>query len=488
MLIDNKKTEELINQGYESNDLDYKEEFNKDSIGDWMELAKDVYGISNFGGGYIVIGVEDGTFKKKGLDVNFHLDSTEIKQKVSKWVTGNIRLEFIEHTKKIEGIDKKFGIICIEGSLGSLIIPNTNGDYVKADGRKKTAFVNNVVYIRKDSSTSPASGEDYWKIFWELEKRTAETLGSTGVPLEILSELKRKASPAKIEEVLWFNLFPVNEIPDNIYSATTDYRYPLEIYNIIKENRAFLLEDGKVYSFSKFDSSNSLTPCTNGIFFVEKTSDWLRDLVKQKKLIKLLNYNLKALCRSKNLYYDSRKDRYYVQYYVGGLVPEIKWKPYKSTSIRELVHFKYGKNGNLLWCEHFGARIKFIILAQIPYLLIEPIRVLTRDGKNPLDKNRNTRVSTAHNRFYHNNTYLYDMKLCLHILAGNREEILMGDNSAKVGVSVVSLNSKVAFGINGDVHTGGDFLDNLKSEPLDYIIHEDDSESDNPLTEDPIQE
>ena len=50
-------SQELICKGIESPDLDYKESFN-DSTKDWMEIAKDVYGMSNYGGGYIVFGVQ----------------------------------------------------------------------------------------------------------------------------------------------------------------------------------------------------------------------------------------------------------------------------------------------------------------------------------------------------------------------------------------------------------------------------------------------
>ena len=58
--------DELIHRGFESDNLDYKETFD-DSTGAWMEVAKDIYALSNFGGGYIVLGVQDGTFKPVGL-------------------------------------------------------------------------------------------------------------------------------------------------------------------------------------------------------------------------------------------------------------------------------------------------------------------------------------------------------------------------------------------------------------------------------------
>jgi len=64
--IDGDVAEKLINTGYELPELDYKEKFD-DTTGSWMELAKDVYGMANYGGGFVVLGVKDGSFEVIGL-------------------------------------------------------------------------------------------------------------------------------------------------------------------------------------------------------------------------------------------------------------------------------------------------------------------------------------------------------------------------------------------------------------------------------------
>jgi hypothetical protein len=76
------------------------------------------------------------------------------------------------------------------------------------------------------------------------------------------------------------------------------------------------------------------------------------------------------------------------------------------------------------------------------------------------------------------------MKLWLHILAGNRKEIHMGYGSSRITVSVLSIYSKVNFGIFDDQHTSEDFLDSLKSEPFEYVVEDEEEEEEgNPLTE-----
>jgi len=501
MELGSELADELVCRGFESPNLDYKLEFDG-STRAWMELAKDIYGMANYGGGYIVIGVEDGTFSPVGLDETFHIDAQVWADKVSKWASGKANLSYTEYVANVKGRKRKFPIIYVHGSIGSLIIPTVDGSYTTEGGEKKLAFKQGVIYSRKNTSTVPALGNDFWQLFWSLLRRTAESVGSVGTPLEVISALSRKAEPDVVEETLWFNLFPVVELPDLIHSADTDFREAKDIYAYIKNEMgssgsydipSFLLEDKKIYSFSPLDESNPLNLCvtakSQGFFTNKEASEstsipielWLKNSTKHQKLIKLLNFNLKDLCRKKRFFYG-KHDRYYIRYR-GGQVPQVTWKPYKSTSTRQLVYLRLDKNGSLSYCEHFAGRLRFIILGEGVYLVIEPTRVLTEDGVNPLDQKRNVRISTKQNFFYHNNNYLYDMKLWLHILAGNRKEIHLGHGKGRITVSVLSINSKVNFGILEDQHTSGDFLDSLKTEPLEYMISYKEEEEYNPLTE-----
>ena len=129
-----------------------------------------------------------------------------------------------------------------------------------------------------------------------------------------------------------------------------------------------------------------------------------------------------------------------------------------------------------------------MILGTGIYLLIEPIRVLTADGKTPLDQYHNVRISTKESFHYHNNNYLYDMKLWLHILAGNSQELHLGIEPNRIIISVLPVNTKASFGILEDQYTSEDFLDELKSEPFEYAISSEESEEDNPLTDTSLEE
>jgi len=486
--------EELIGRGFESPDLDYKQDFD-DSTEAWMELAKDIFGMSNFGGGYVVFGVKDGTFEPVGLDESFQKDTQDWIDRISKWITGRVSISYLEHVTKISGVNRKFPILRVHGSVGSLVVPKVDGRYVTRSGSDKIAFRQGVIYTRRGTSTVSATGEEFWHLFWALMSRTAGKEGASGTPLEVISALSKKAEPDIVEETLWFNLFPVIELPDFIYVANTEYRDPKEIYDQINselkdqdiDTPSFFLGDRKIYSFSPFDENNPLSLCITSKDAAIPTKKWLDDKTQQQRLVMLMNYNLKDLCRRKGFFHDRRRDRFFMKYY-GGPVPEITWKPYQKTSTRQLVYLRLNPQGQLLYCEHFAGRMRFIILGNGIYLVIEPIRVLTEDGQRALDQRRNVRISTKRNFFYHNNNYLYDMKLWLHILAGNRKEIILGNNSGRILVSVLPITSKTNFGVLDDQYTSEDFLDSLKSEPFEYTISYEETEEDNPLTETPLEE
>jgi hypothetical protein len=510
MALNSELADELIHKGFESPELDFKIAFDG-SIRAWMELTKDVCGMANYGGGYIVIGVEDGTYTPVGLNLDFHRDVQEWVDKISRWVTGSLNISYLEFIQEIGGERRKFPILKVHGSVGSFIIPKIEGKYTLPSGEEGYSFRQGILYTRSATSTIAASGNEYWELFWSLSRRTAAKLGSVGTPLEVILALSKKAEPDLVEETLWFNMFPVVEIPDNIYAGNTELRSASEVYATIEkladnkgieyeETPSFLLEDKKIYSFSPLDESNLLSLCVNitrKLFDSDATSDieviptkdWLTDESKQQKLVKLLNYNLKELCWKKGFYYDNRKDRYYRKYY-GGRIPEIVWKPYKKTTTRQLVYPRISeKTGRLFYCEHFAGRLRFTILGDGIYLIIEPLRVVTEDGVYPIDQRRNVRISSKRNFYYHNNNYLYDMKLWLHVLAGNRNEVLLGLGEEKIVIDITPLNSKVSFGILNDQYTSEDFLDNLKSEPLQYYIeYEEEEEEANPLTETPLED
>ena len=494
--ITRKTAEELIGQGYETATLDYKEMFH-DNLGSWIELAKDVYGMANSGGGHIVIGVEDGTFNPKGLDTSFHIDAQNWTSKLSKWVNQSVNIDYYEHTTQIENQPKKFPILKIHGST-TLLIPTEDGVYSNHH-RRKVGFQKGVLYIRENTSTIAATSAQYTRLVFSMVARRAATTGSDEIPFSTISLFNNKSEPDLIQENIWSNLFPVEEMPDHVYTASTNYSKADDIYKkisfeMLRQEKsynipAFFLNKNHLYSFVPFNQFNPLIYCISSNQTIISSSDWLQEKKKHNHLIMLLNYSLKKFCYTRKFIYDSSKDRYYTRLENDNF-PRIEWIPYKRHAVRRLIAKKKNQQGTVMYYEHFAAKMKFMILGNNLFLLLEPHRVFTKDGETPLDQKQNTRISTRKNSLYHNNNYLYDLKFILHLFATTKNKIEIGSSNSQIVVNLEPLDSRVDFGISNDQNTGGDFLDSLESDPLKYdIIEEEEAPFDaNPLTQTSLEE
>lgn len=491
--ITDENAEELISMKYESAKIDYKVTF-QDNTKSWMELAKDVYGMANTGGGTIVIGVSDANHEQIGLSEKFHIDSQIWMAKFSKWVDDPVNMIYREYIKKINDKNRKFLILKIMPCCERPFIPKISGMYADEHDKQKTAFYRGVLYVREGASTVFASSKQYADIFYNMVKNSSQ---QQNIPIAAIDMLNKKSQPDSISETIWTNLFPVKEIPDFIYYANTDLDNAGQIYKRIDEKwnhtdklndkiPAFILHEKKIFTFSPFDYDNPLNVCISGNSEKINTIHWIEEVSKHHNLTMLLNFNLKKLCRKKHFQFDIVKKRYYAKPRDDNTV---SWKPYGRYSKRTLIHSKRKADGSIMYHEHFAAVMKFIIYGKNIFLNIEPTRVLTKDYKNPLDQKENTRVHTKSNSLYHNSTYLYDLKFILHIIAKNKEEIQIGTKNSKTIISVEPLLGTVNFGITEDQRTKKDFFESLKSEPLDFdIIEEENLENEDIISNSLVQE
>lgn len=143
---------ELINLGYntETELWDYKEKLpniNSKSI-EWAELAKDILSFYNTGkGGILIFGVEDTTFKIKGIN-NLKLDSKIVNDKLRKYIGDKIWIEYFEINNISNTI--KIGLMLIPSFSCKLQRFLCNGPEKK---NKKCIFITNGSAIRRNDSS-----------------------------------------------------------------------------------------------------------------------------------------------------------------------------------------------------------------------------------------------------------------------------------------------------------------------------------------------
>ncbi|MGV7976590.1 MAG: NB-ARC domain-containing protein [Anaerolineaceae bacterium] len=106
----------LLDCHCECEHLDYKVALNIGNDHNAIGIVKDIIGMKNTGGGYLLIGVEDKTWNPIGIDKTTGLDTKMLRDQVVKYSGLTIELDFIEHKITIDGEQRLFGLILVRAS------------------------------------------------------------------------------------------------------------------------------------------------------------------------------------------------------------------------------------------------------------------------------------------------------------------------------------------------------------------------------------
>jgi hypothetical protein len=165
----------IATQPVETDEIDFKETFDRHNQRDWCELLKDVVAIGNHGGGAIVIGVrDDGVAVGVSDDTRVKLDSAEIGDQIRRH-TGRHDPRCIVRSAVRDG---KAVVVIEVQSTAVPIIFSKNGTY-EIGGKQKSSFVEGKVYFRHNSKSEPGSTEDLERaITREVARHRHEWLGN----------------------------------------------------------------------------------------------------------------------------------------------------------------------------------------------------------------------------------------------------------------------------------------------------------------------
>lgn len=145
----------------ESRTLDFKECFDPEVDGDWLELIKDFAAMANSGGGLIVVGVrDDGSPARQDVTSILRLDSAKITDKVERY-TG-VQFADFEITEGMRG-SKKIALIEVGPASAAPIAFAKPGTYQDPSEKKKqkAAFSRGSVYFRHGTKSEPGTTADF---------------------------------------------------------------------------------------------------------------------------------------------------------------------------------------------------------------------------------------------------------------------------------------------------------------------------------------
>jgi len=162
--LSEKKLKELLSFKFESEALEYKVSFDLESHREVVELAKDILAIANSGGGHIVVGVEDGSFRVVGLsevEAAQLSKSDQVNNKFLKYHGGHISLQTAVHELSEGGGSSKIAAIYVPGAPRGKIPSQAVGAYMR-DGKngkqvEERPILAGDVFIRKGASSRKVS-------------------------------------------------------------------------------------------------------------------------------------------------------------------------------------------------------------------------------------------------------------------------------------------------------------------------------------------
>lgn len=153
----NETVAKALNATRESKYIEFKEELDVSSQGEWCEILKDIVAIANTGGGIIIVGV-DNHGVPTGFDVKSVLafDPADITDKIHKY-TGVQFSEFeISHEDK-NGYE--VAVLIIHGASVPIVFTKP-GTYDIGSGKQKSAFGAGTVYFRHGAKSEPGNTDD----------------------------------------------------------------------------------------------------------------------------------------------------------------------------------------------------------------------------------------------------------------------------------------------------------------------------------------
>ena len=154
----------LLSQSKETNYHDFKTtlDISKNSS-DFPKIIKDVYGFSNAGGGFLVLGVHQNEhydehikvpLVKPGLPENLTLEQASLQEKINSYLEIPLEIGYTEFTREFYGKQRNFALIYIPPSP-KILIPAEDGVY-KENGKDKKAFLKDTIYTRRGTQCIPA--------------------------------------------------------------------------------------------------------------------------------------------------------------------------------------------------------------------------------------------------------------------------------------------------------------------------------------------
>lgn len=382
----------ILSQKRETAELDFKLTLDIRKDSDFANIAKDIFAMSNYGGGYILFGFREtktGTFEPEGLPSDFHIDQATLQEKFNAYVSDPLSIGYAEIEREVDGQKKKFAVLYVPSST-IVLKPVKYGVYDDPTGKVKRAFSKDEVLFRRGTQSIHATQKEIKFI----EQRASETQYRIG----LLS-----GKPDDVKENLYGNFFEITKMPASIYEA----ELPRNIHFSFFETKEtpFIRQGERIYSFCDLSQEPFGKYITAGTLQKHELASFLEMQDKRILLTWLLNSEVRSAAIKKGLRHDHWNKNVY-------FYPTNEHERYETWKSR------FKKSGRLVAKEiyitqlrrslfvHPAALILISLVGTKFYLKILPEIILTYDGYETIQGVREGPVKTRLSYNQYNDTYL----------------------------------------------------------------------------------
>ena len=442
----------LIERDNESEYIDFKEIIVVSRDGPFAKIAKDIFAFSNYGGGFILIGFKERknesqvneqaaerpkrTFIQVGLPEDFHIDQASLQEKFNAYSNSPIDLGYREFWRKIDGTQKKFAAIYVQGSR-LVLEPVKRGIYEDFRGRTKTAFDQGTILIRRGTQSIVASDRDLARIKGRALKAEYSLSVLTG-------------KPDYVRETLFSNLFEIIKLPASIWSAEEARLDEVKAIENGDGFQSFVPWNGKIVSFYNLLEINE--SFARGIIKEstkrEDVQSWVQDSNRRRVIISLLNKELSLHVSNIGLSEEPNKHKFF--YSSTEESRKEVWKSrFRASSEKTVAQRIWADQVHSFVYWHIAVNAHFTSLHNNLYLRLNPTIQITEDGRNAIFGEKEGTIITrlTHNKY--NADYLNSVLFWIQKLANGNDALSLLDGQIVVSTNPVEADIEV--GIRADI-------------------------------------
>lgn len=382
----------MLSQKRETAELDFKLTLDIHKDSDFAKIAKDIFAMSNYGGGYLLFGFQEtktGTFEPAGLLPDFHVDQATLQEKFNAYTSTPLSIGYVEVEREIDGQKRKFAVIYVPPST-EVLKPIKYGVYDDPAGKVKKAFSKDEILFRRGTQSIHASQKEIKFI----EQRASETEYKIG----LLS-----GKPDDVKENLYGNFFEVTKMPSNIYEAELPGNIRFSFFET--KETPFIRQGERVYSFCDLGQEPFGKYITAGTFREHELASFLETQDKRILLTWLLNSEVRNAAIRKGLRHDHWDKNVYF-YPTDGRERYEAWRTSFKKSSRLVAKEIYITQLRRSLFVHPAALISISLVGTKFYLKILPEIILTHDGYETIQGVREGPVKTRLSYNQYNDTFL----------------------------------------------------------------------------------